>query len=701
MQLLDEKTNVEVSGNFKTSEFTIRATAKAFKILSSGLYKNKIRAVIREYSVNAIDSHIFAKTPARPIEVQLPGLLNPVFSVQDYGVSLDDHEIKELFTSYFSSNKTHTNDVTGAFGIGCCSGFSYSDSFNVIAVKNGIKRQYAMYLNEEGLPVVSQLKATKVTDPNSFKVEIPVQRQDFDVFRREAQFVFSTFKTKPIVTGNSSFKLNDKKPIMEESGQWEVYDSSVLDVFNESRLVAISGLVAYPIRLDQLGYSLYSHWLFNSSFVVLQCPIGTIPPTASREEIEYLPKTVQYLQKRIGDIEKVYQKKLEDELDKCDCFWDACIKYNSQPLQLAIAYKGKSVVSSKGNPLYDATSTANGDPQDVLELPSGYIKPKTYHVVQVQYNKGYKFYLDDVDGKGAHSRVNYDITNSSVSRAYIIKTTDAKKIKKFKNEIGILDRHITNISTLPDPPKKTRMKGTQKVAGYRLKTRKSTSLTYSWERLDQVPPGSLVVAFDNMYLKDKDDTQRRPEYLQDLLQNVPKSFGIDIEQVYALSEKKFAAAAKGGFKLFWDEFYLQLDKELKKNKADYELLLEYHNEVLNAYSGGNSYGVKRYPNIDELFDSLKEICPIVNSKFLDSLKVIVDNVQTLSKGGDAQKVINLTNETKRTTLKPSTNLRTLVDAIYEKAPLLHQIDWYDQSSYSRKKYPHIADSVAQYLKFVL
>jgi hypothetical protein len=50
--------DVEKSGNFRSTDFKIKNSAKMFKILSSGLYKNKIRAILREFSTNAWDSHV-------------------------------------------------------------------------------------------------------------------------------------------------------------------------------------------------------------------------------------------------------------------------------------------------------------------------------------------------------------------------------------------------------------------------------------------------------------------------------------------------------------------------------------------------------------------------------------------------------------------------------------------------------------------
>ena len=51
------KTNtVQRSGVKSESKFKIKATGKAFRILSDGLYSDKVRAIIRELSCNAFDS---------------------------------------------------------------------------------------------------------------------------------------------------------------------------------------------------------------------------------------------------------------------------------------------------------------------------------------------------------------------------------------------------------------------------------------------------------------------------------------------------------------------------------------------------------------------------------------------------------------------------------------------------------------------
>lgn len=60
MLVEDKIQNVTRFGVGKTREFQIAANAQAFKILSSGLYSNKPRAIIREVCCNAWDAHVAA-----------------------------------------------------------------------------------------------------------------------------------------------------------------------------------------------------------------------------------------------------------------------------------------------------------------------------------------------------------------------------------------------------------------------------------------------------------------------------------------------------------------------------------------------------------------------------------------------------------------------------------------------------------------
>ena len=121
----------------EVGEFRIRNSAKAFNILSSGLYANKIKAVIRELSCNAVDSHIAAGKTDTPFDIHLPNSLEPWFSIRDYGIGLNHDQVTNLYTTYFESTKTDSNEFIGALGLGSKSPFSYTENFTVTAIKDG------------------------------------------------------------------------------------------------------------------------------------------------------------------------------------------------------------------------------------------------------------------------------------------------------------------------------------------------------------------------------------------------------------------------------------------------------------------------------------------------------------------------------------------------------------------------------------
>ena len=94
MKLHTESKTVTRGGIQSESTFTIKTTAKAFDILSSGLYTDPITAIIRELSCNAYDAHVAAGKPDIPFEIHIPTRLEPYFSVKDDGIGLSDEDIQ-------------------------------------------------------------------------------------------------------------------------------------------------------------------------------------------------------------------------------------------------------------------------------------------------------------------------------------------------------------------------------------------------------------------------------------------------------------------------------------------------------------------------------------------------------------------------------------------------------------------------------
>ena len=146
-------------------EFRIRNSAKAFSILSSGLYANKVKAIIRELSCNAVDSHIAAGKQTTPFDVHLPNQLEPWFAIRDYGTGLTHDQVSNIYTTYFESTKTNSNEFIGALGLGSKSPFSYTDNFTVTAIKDGVKGIYSAFINDSCVPSIAKMMAETTDEP--------------------------------------------------------------------------------------------------------------------------------------------------------------------------------------------------------------------------------------------------------------------------------------------------------------------------------------------------------------------------------------------------------------------------------------------------------------------------------------------------------------------------------------------------------
>ena len=300
--LSDNKHDVSVSNDFKTSGFKIQASAKAFEILSSNIYTNKVRAVIREYNCNAYDAHIAAGN-GQPWDVHLPTHLECYFSVRDYGTGLSDESVREIFTTYFHSTKTNSNNFVGALGLGSKSAFSLVDSFTVVSYYNGIKSDYSCYKDQTGEPQVALLTSSETDQPNGLEVSMSVDGRQDD-FEYEAVNVFKYFDVLP--------NINDKEVVKNVLKAKENY-KFVCDEgsFNTGygSLYARMGNVAYKIpteyRSDLSGF--------------INFEIGDLSFNAGREELSMDDSTKTLLKSRIQQVTDSLAFVVHDKIEAEQC----------------------------------------------------------------------------------------------------------------------------------------------------------------------------------------------------------------------------------------------------------------------------------------------------------------------------------------------------------------------------------------------
>jgi len=367
MKIAQESADVTLGGAIETDAFTIKASAKAFQILSSNLYSNPLGSMIRELSTNAYDAHVMVDTPNKPFNIKLPNALEPTFKIRDFGPGLSEQEIKSVYTTFFESTKTDNNDVVGCLGLGSKSPFGVSDSFTINSFHNGHKTIYSCFLNEQRIPSIAKFHSEESTEPNGIEIEVAIKEDDINVFAREVNTQLTYFKTKPTVTGNSSFEWKPDETYLYEGSDWKMVDNNSRQHSYTARVV--QGQIAYPINTNDMGraYENASSAVQNvlDRPILLEVPIGDVNIAPSREALSYDEATNQNLVKAAQKVVDELPAMIAKAIQSVPTQWEARIKYNEIMSDLGAGYYSRNAlataVSDSGQILWKKKDVSDTD----------------------------------------------------------------------------------------------------------------------------------------------------------------------------------------------------------------------------------------------------------------------------------------------------------------------------------------------------
>lgn len=375
MKLKHSTAVVETNNVTEGNTFGIKSSPKTFAILSSGLYSDKIEAVVRELSCNAYDSHTernnnidagkatkYTAPREKNMRVHFPSAFDPFFSVRDFGIGLTPEDVEGIYTVYFESTKQDSNDYTGALGLGSKSPFSYAQSFNVIATKNGHRVVYTMFINSNGIPQPAKLDEGPVESfydedeeipeeefYDGVEVKVPAESSDASSFWSAAENIYTYFKIQPefVHGGGHEIKYFKDNNTNEEFLEG-VYMSG--RGWRATGQLAVQGNVAYPISLshgdfkravrdidkfDNVDEDEYQFteaevealWefyksVFTSYHFYIEFNIGELDVAASREELSYDASTIMAILGQIKRIKDAIHDKFQTHMGTFDTKWD-------------------------------------------------------------------------------------------------------------------------------------------------------------------------------------------------------------------------------------------------------------------------------------------------------------------------------------------------------------------------------------------
>lgn len=302
---VDKQDATVIGGNVgETSQFSVKIDGHIFKTLIDGMYSAKVPSVVREILANAFDAHIEAGNPD-PVHVSLPTPFNCNFRVRDYGVGMSHEFVMKLYTQLGHSEKRDTNDQTGMFGLGSKSPFSITDQFQITVFDGSSKRVYSAYINDDGIPCLTNPVNMPSDEPRGVEVLVPVQQHHVSEFETAVKTNGFAYFDKPI-TFNRDFgngeqplewakrqvsKLSDRLYCAADDGERTYYSHRQGDLYIRQ------GFAVYPLELEQLGKNdgrldridqrLLEQLTKKRTDVMLDVPLGTFNMTASREKIQY------------------------------------------------------------------------------------------------------------------------------------------------------------------------------------------------------------------------------------------------------------------------------------------------------------------------------------------------------------------------------------------------------------------------------
>ena len=323
------QTSLESNGVQDSVKFGIKNTGLAhiFNVLRNQLYSDKITAVLREYSCNAVDAHVEAGIGDRPIEVTLPSKLKLEFKVRDFGPALNDEEIHDVYAFYGESTKRNTNEQTGMLGIGSKSAFAYGDNFVINSYIDGEKHIWNAFIDPSQVGQISKIGTQKTDEENGIEIVIPVREEDTEEFVSKAEGLFRYFKVTPTIKGTNQFEYSQKKPMfMGDNWTWFKNDGDRWGSrYQEPK--AVMGNIAYPFAAQDLNFTDEERLEGLDDMVKgnlhLKCDIGDLDISASREKLQFTEATRKTLIAKLREVKDGIVAQAEKQFAEKPTLWAA------------------------------------------------------------------------------------------------------------------------------------------------------------------------------------------------------------------------------------------------------------------------------------------------------------------------------------------------------------------------------------------
>lgn len=605
--MIQQKPNftIDADGNNELSFFNIKNSnlAHIFEILRSNLYSDKILAVIREYSTNAMDANIqLALKEGRepePILVTIPTSFEPIFQVRDFGSGLSKQEMKEVYTSYGESTKRDSNDFNGTLGMGSKSGFAYAPSFTITSWHNGKKSVYEAFIDESKVGAIMLVHEEDSDEPSGIAVTIAVNTADIATFARKAEEFYRWFNPMPKFVGNDISKnissAQNSTAVIHKSDLCTFLSVNNYGNSQATNLFVKMGNVCYPVTNKQL---FDVEWLKNRYQLVIEVGMGEVSFTTSRESLEMTEFTINTIKTYLEKIVKELSGKWQSDINSRKTPWEAICFYNQMDglaksmLLNTFSYKGKRL------------NVQFLDGIDVCDFSTYSNRWEKNYAVPYAYGTDVTFLINDGGFPASQLRDRLKeartvaLKNNANSKIIYLRGTVAAS-NDILNSEEIVGAKVVKLSSI-DNFQRTKKKNTFKKSENLFRWNDSRSFPYSgcWDAITNEPTGTKVYV--------KIEKAFKAEYTWEMLKRIKNTFA-------ALGESLEIYGIKGDTKNL-DKSYMHLrdfiSKKVEKLVSDKTFIDNFSSQRLWDKINGHSFyrSIRNELNIN---NASKFQCPLL------------------------------------------------------------------------------------------
>lgn len=322
MKLRANNEEVEIIGldQVQSIDFGIRDEDQGMilEFLRSKMYEDPIGSICREIACNSRDANREAGRGSKPIVISIESGYysegETTISFIDSGVGISPERMGEIFCNYGASTKRTSNKLTGGFGLGAKTPFSYSDVFFVETIFEHIKYVYQATLDGKNGKMIL-LNQEECKDRNGTSITIPIKDKDRNTFEGRCKHYTQYWKVKPDFqnfrshhTGITTFNTYETFSIYSKDG-------------GMGNLFLLIDEIPYPVNgkmFEELSMNTYSNYAIGLDF-----PNGELSVSVNRETLYYDEHTIKKIRKRILKVKEECKTIIQEYIETKENRWEA------------------------------------------------------------------------------------------------------------------------------------------------------------------------------------------------------------------------------------------------------------------------------------------------------------------------------------------------------------------------------------------